>query len=369
MNKLGIYVHIPFCASKCKYCDFFSRRGTNAEMDSYVSAVNKRLGEYGSLLNRTADTLYIGGGTPGLIGAERLSLIAKTAEKLFALDESSEITAELNPSSSGGGFDFKGLRRAGFNRLSIGMQSANDNELKRLGRLHTAKDVRTTVLYARNAGFENISLDLMLCIPEQTKESLLRSIEYCAELEVGHISAYILKIEKGTPFYKERDALTLDEDTQAELYLFACENLERLGYCQYEISNFSREGMESRHNLKYWNCDEYLGIGCAAHSFLDGKRFYTGRSFDEFFQGISHEDGAGGSAEEYIMLRLRLSEGLTHEEFRKRFGTNIPDKYIKNAERLEKTGLLTCDGRGIRLNKRGFLLSNTLILEILFGKA
>lgn len=364
MDKLGIYVHIPFCAAKCKYCDFFSKRGNDDEINRYVSAVNERLIEYGKGLNRTADTLYIGGGTPGLIGADRLASIAETVQLSFLLDNA-EITAELNPASAGDNFDFEKLKKAGFNRLSIGMQSANDNELKRLGRLHTAQDVKTTVLRARAAGFENISLDLMLCIPEQTKESLNRSIEYCAKLGVEHISAYILKIEEGTPFYKEKDALTLDEDIQAELYIFACERLEQLGYHQYEISNFSKPGMESRHNLKYWNCSEYLGVGCAAHSFLNGERFYTDRSFDEFYSKIVHQDGEGGSIEEYIMLRLRLAEGLTQDKFRERFGIEIPQKYIKNAERFKNTSLLECDDNGIRFTKEGFLISNTLILEIL----
>lgn len=365
MNSLGIYVHIPFCAAKCKYCDFFSKCGNADEMNRYVSAVNERLTEYGSVLNRTADTLYIGGGTPGIIGADRLSSIVKTAHSAFLFDDNAEITAELNPASAGQSFDFEKLSLSGFNRLSIGMQSANDNELKRLGRLHTAEDVKTTVLSARKAGFKNISLDLMLCIPEQTKESLVRSIEYCAELGVEHISAYILKIEEGTPFYKEKSSLTLDEDIQAELYLLACEKLEQLGYHQYEISNFAKAGMESRHNLKYWNCDEYLGIGCAAHSFLDGKRFYTERSFDEFYNDIVHQDGEGGSIEEYIMLRLRLAKGLLQKDFKERFGMEIPDKYIKNAKKLEKTNLLICDNKGIRFNKEGFLISNTLILKIL----
>lgn len=364
MDKLGIYVHIPFCAAKCKYCDFFSKSGNEDEISRYISAVNERLAEYGRVLNRTADTLYIGGGTPGLIGADRLSSIADTAKSVFSLDNA-EFTAELNPASAGDDFDFEKLRRSGFNRLSIGMQSANNNELRRLGRLHTAEDVKATVSRARVAGFKNISLDLMLCIPEQTKESLNRSIEYCARLDVEHISAYILKIEEGTPFYKEKNTLTLDEDIQAEFYLFACERLEQLGYYQYEISNFSKPKMESRHNLKYWNCDEYLGIGCAAHSFLNGKRFYTDRSFEEFYNEITHQDGDGGSVEEYIMLRLRLTEGLTYNLFKERFGFELPKKYIVKAEKLSKTNFLICDNKGIRLTKEGFLISNTLILEIL----
>lgn len=367
MNNIGIYVHIPFCASKCKYCDFFSKSGNDDEINRYVSAVNERLAKYGKELNRTADTLYIGGGTPGIIGADRLSSIAKTAKFAFMIDDNAEITAELNPASADESFDFSKLRQAGFNRLSIGMQSANNNELKRLGRLHTAEDVKTTVLSAKKAGFKNISLDLMLCIPEQTKESLAHSIEYCAELGVEHISAYILKIEEGTPFYKEKDALTLDEDTQAELYLFACEKLEQLGYHQYEISNFSKNGMESKHNLKYWDCDEYLGVGCAAHSFINGKRFYTERSFDEFYKGITYQDGEGGSIEEYIMLRLRLAKGLTQKDFKRRFGIKIPENYIKNAKKFAKTNLLIYDDNGIKFTRDGFLISNTLILEILSG--
>lgn len=364
MNSLGVYIHIPFCASKCKYCDFFSRQGTAEEMNRYTAAVNNELISWGKRLMRSADTLYIGGGTPGLIGAERLISIAAAARSAFNL-KNAEVTAELNPSSSGDGFNFELLKRGGFNRLSIGMQSSADNELRRLGRIHTSNDVENTVKRARAAGFDNISLDLMLCIPEQTKESLMRSIDYCASLGVDHVSAYILKIEEGTPFYKDRAELTLDEDIQAEMYMLACEQLEKAGYRQYEISNFAKPGKESRHNLKYWNCDEYLGIGSAAHSYLNGKRFYVSRSFDEFYNGVCHDDGDGGSIEEYIMLRLRLTDGLTQVGFRERFGMDIPDKYFSRADKFEKTGLVVCDEKGIRLTRKGFLVSNTLISEII----
>ncbi len=364
MNNIGVYVHIPFCASKCLYCDFFSKPGTDEEISRYTAAVNKSLIEWGGKLMRSADTLYIGGGTPGVIGAQRLISIAAAARSVFNL-RNAEITAELNPSSADNNFDFELLRRGGFNRLSIGMQSADDNELRRLGRTHTADDVRTAVRLARAAGFDNISLDLMLCIPEQTNESLARSIEYCAELGADHVSAYILKIEEGTPYYEERELLTLDEDIQAERYMLACEQLESLGYAQYEISNFAKRGKESRHNLKYWNCDEYLGVGCAAHSYLNGKRFYTARSFEEFYDGVIHEDGEGGSAEEYIMLRLRLAEGLTQRDFRARFGTDIPDKYFQRAKRFEINDLAVCNDEAIRLTRKGFLVSNSLIAEII----
>lgn len=364
MDNLGVYVHIPFCASKCQYCDFFSKCGTYEEMNRYTDAVNKALIEWGKKLVRSADTLYIGGGTPGLLGAERLISIAAAARSAFNL-KNAEITAELNPASSDENFNFELLRLGGFNRLSIGMQSANDNELRRLGRIHTATDVKNTVRRARAAGFENISLDLMLCIPEQTNDSLIRSIKYCAELGADHVSAYILKIEDGTPFYKEKDVLTLDEETQAERYMLACEQLEKLGYIQYEISNFAKNGKKSRHNLKYWNCNEYLGIGSAAHSYLNGKRFYTERSFEEFYSGIVHDDGDGGSVEEYIMLRLRLTEGLTQQAFRRRFKKDIPTEYFAHAKKFEKAGLLVCNDNEIKFTKSGFLVSNSLIAEII----
>lgn len=363
MKKTGVYIHIPFCAEKCPYCDFFSVKSTEKEIDRYVSALINKIESWGERIRRKADTLYFGGGTPSCMGAERLVSVANSAKLSFCL-ENAEITAEVNPSKND--FDFYTLRKNGFNRISLGLQSANDNELKMLGRIHTVQQVEHCLKNAKNAGFDNISLDLMLAIPLQTKESLERSIEFCAKQDVQHISAYMLKIENGTPFAGKKDLLDLpDDDEQAEMYLFACEKLNEYGYHQYEISNFSKKGFESRHNLKYWNDDEYIGIGPSAHSFINGKRFYFPRSFDDFFNGVVIDDGSGGYEEEYVMLRLRLSDGINNREYKERFGRDIPQKYFLKAKKFEGTGYIITDNESIKLTSKGFIVSNAIISEIL----
>ena len=230
---LGLYLHIPFCRSKCPYCDFFSQRGDEKGFDEYTELLCKRISDYGDRLGRSADTVYFGGGTPSLLGAERLCRILSAAVQSFSVG-SAEVTLEVNPGKPG--IDFAALRKGGFNRVSIGLQSANDNELRLLGRLHNAKDAAHCIRQAKASGFDNISLDLMIATPAQTRDSLRRSVNFCAEQDCTHISAYILKIEPGTYYYRKRDSLILpDEDEQAEMYLFVSELLEQYGYEQYEI--------------------------------------------------------------------------------------------------------------------------------------
>lgn len=366
MQPIGLYVHIPFCNGKCPYCDFFSVNFSDEEADRYTHAVCEQLKSASSALQRKADTLYLGGGTPSLLGTQRLIKMIKTAKNCFGL-ENAEITMELNPSPALK-LDFAELKAHGLNRVSAGVQTALASELSILGRKHSPSDVIDTVEHIKKAGIRNISLDLMIGISGQTQQSLAHSIDFCKALDVQHISAYLLKIEKNTPYEKIKEKLALpDDDEQSEFYLSMCERLEQLGYRQYEISNFSLPGKESRHNLKYWRCEEYLGIGTSAHSFLDGKRFYTPRSFSAFYQGIHCPDGEGGTVEEYIMLALRLTEGVSSQKFEERFGSPFPQKYYENAYQYEKAGLLTCDHKGIRFTKRGFLLSNTLTAHILWG--
>lgn len=365
MQPVGLYIHVPFCSGKCPYCDFYSLSASEEKMDAYTDAVVFELLLWGKKSGRRADTLYFGGGTPSLLGERRLITILEAAERAFGLD-GAEITAEVNP-CTGRELSFSALRKAGFNRLSVGLQSSDEKELHSLGRRHSAEEARKTLLCAQEAGFDNLSLDLMLAIPNQTEESLLRSVEFCRKAGVQHISAYLLKIEEGTPFFKRREALSLPgEEGERALYLAACEALEKAGFAQYEISNFSLPGRESRHNLKYWNGEEYLGIGPAAHSFFGGRRFYAPRSLEQFLRKAEYEDdGPGGDAEEYAMLRLRLREGLSREKYRERFGEDYPPSYDRNAAKFEKAGLLWCDGKGIRFSREGFLVSGKLIGEIL----
>ncbi len=364
LNCIGLYVHIPFCLSKCPYCDFYSSRGDDDGFDHYTLACGEKISDALGSLGKQIDTVYFGGGTPSVIGSRRLSSILDSARDF--LTDDCEITAECNPSSVNAEF-FSELKKAGFNRVSMGMQSAVDAERRALGRLADSQRVSRAVSEAISAGFDNISLDLMLGVPGQTLESLRESLNFCLSAGVKHISIYILKLEEGTAFYSMRDRLVLpDEDAQCELYNAAFEYLERHGYRQYEISNASLPGYESRHNLKYWNGDEYLGIGPAAHSFIDGKRFYYPRDLEYFIGGGSPiDDGDGGSFDEYLMLRLRLAQGLTEEGVMRRFGFPIPEGVRITADKYKQRGLLTADADGIRLTRAGFLLSNTIIADLI----
>lgn len=367
-ERLGLYIHVPFCDGKCPYCDFYSVRASEERMEEYTKCIIELLNSNPEQIG-SADTLYFGGGTPSLLGAERLCRITEAAKKQYGL-ENAEITAEANPEGVDADF-FRGLRAGGINRLSFGLQSADDGELRRLGRKHSAAQAAKAVEDARKAGFENISLDLMLAIEGQTERSLSRSVEFCAGLGVRHVSAYLLKIEPGTAYYKDRETLELPgEDAAADLYLLACEELERHGLRQYEISNFATPGFESRHNRKYWRCEEYWGLGPAAHSFVNGRRFHYGRSIGAFLRGEGPEqDGEGGSFEEFAMLKMRLTEGLTDEACLKRFGQPVPERIKRAAGGYESAGLTVCTPEGFYFTPKGFLVSDALTAEILFAPA
>lgn len=360
----GVYVHIPFCRRKCPYCDFFSVRADESKMDDYTERLCERIDLYAEKYPRNADTLYLGGGTPSILGEERLCRIYRTVNKGFHLSPNAEATLEVNPEKKD--IDFEALRKCGFNRVSIGLQSSDDSELKLLGRLHSRDDAARCIKKAKISGFDNISLDLMIATPSQTRDSLKRSIDFCAENGARHISAYLLKIEEGTPYYSMKKNLSLsDDDEQAEMYLFAAEILASYGYRQYEISNFSHPGFESRHNLIYWHDEEYFGFGSAAHSFFDGRRFHYERSFEGFYRDELIDDGEGGSEEEFIMLGLRLAQGISYESYRQRFGRELPEKFRKRAQALLPSGYIIADNEGIRLTTNGFLVSNAVLAELL----
>ena len=361
----GLYVHVPFCRSKCPYCDFYSFTADESFMELYTQALIKNIKMWQSGGFKFA-TVYFGGGTPSLLGSQRLCRVLDAVDAL----PGAETTVECNPSdlvenrTEG---DFARLAEHGASRISMGLQSAVDPERKKLGRRAGRKEVETALETLRRAGIEHISLDLMLGIPLQTVESVKESVDFCAANGAEHVSAYLLQIERGTPFEKVEKALDLpDEDRCCEMYLTACQRLEQSGIRQYEISNFARPGCESRHNLLYWNCEEYLGVGAAAHSFLNGRRFYYPPSADDFIENAhTVDDGEGGSFEEYAMLRLRLSEGLTEQGVLSRFGFSIPDKMRVHAREYEMKGLLVSDDESIRLNPKGFLVSNTVIADLL----
>lgn len=354
---VGLYIHVPFCLSKCPYCDFYSVKYSREKAEQYKNALIRNVKHY-QTPDRVFDTVYFGGGTPILLWRE----ICEIMEHITVSDNC-EITVEANPCCCTEEA-LSALRQAGVNRLSLGVQSFDDGELSALGRRHDGNKAEKAILLAHKCGFENISADLMLATPKQTKESLKKSLErYCA-LPVSHISAYMLKIEENTPFASEN--LTLpDEDETCELYLQTVETLGEKGFNQYEISNFALDGTESRHNLKYWHCEEYIGIGPAAHSYLDGRRFYVECDLQGFIdspvqQEITDEEQAGGF-EEYAMLKLRLAEGLSFEECAR---SGVNKQVIEQRCKGIPDELISVDNQRVRLTPKGFLLSNQIITVI-----
>ena len=367
-RPLGLYLHVPFCAGKCPYCDFYSLAAGPEAMDAYTSRLEALLAQYGAACARPLRTVYFGGGTPSLLGEKRLARLLEGAARHFSLEPGAEITCEANPTWVDRPF-FAALRRAGFNRLSMGLQSANGEELRLLGRAHSPQDVRRAVEAALAGGFGNLSLDLMLGLPDSSEETLGQSIAFAAELEPEHISAYLLKIEPGTDF-AARDLALPNEDQEADQYLFCVRELEARGYGQYEISNFAQPGRESRHNLLYWRDEEYLGLGPAAHSFYEGRRFYWPRDLTGFLAGSQPvEDGPGGSLEEYAMLALRLREGLRRQGLRERFGERGEEafqKVLANGARCPAR-LLRRLPEALALTPEGFLASNAVTARLLEG--
>ncbi len=363
----GLYIHIPFCRSKCPYCDFYSVPTNNSceNQSSYIQAIIGRI-ERIDTRYFPVSSVYFGGGTPSLMKPEHIARILNRISRT----DNCEVTLECNPydlATCRSAHDMQTVINAGVNRISMGMQSVVESERKALGRRADAEQVKKAIRLVHSSGIENLSLDLMLGVPNQTVDSIRKSIDFCAESGAKHVSCYMLKIEPGTPFQRIENQLDLpDEDECCDIYLATCEFLADYGYKQYEISNFAIPGYESRHNLLYWDCREYIGIGPAAHSFLDGKRFYYERDLIKFINGAQPiADGEGGSFEEYVMLRLRLTEGLRNSLVRERFGFDIPQAMFDKAKIFASNGLTVVDNESITLTPKGFLVSNSIITKIL----
>ena len=339
----GLYIHIPFCFSKCPYCDFYSTKYNPTAADAFAEKLGGQMQDY----TGSFDTVYFGGGTPSILEPQVLTGILQAVRDHFAIDPAAEITVECNPSKDLTG-DMEQYAAAGINRVSIGMQSAVDRERFALGRRAGSGEVARTVAAAKAAGITNISLDVMLGTPKQTPDSLEETFAFIARMQVTHISAYLLKIEPGTPFDRLQAKLALpEEDTVCQMYLQTVERLGQLGFAQYEISNFARPGYESRHNLKYWLLEPYLGLGPSAHSLWNGRRFYCDRDW------IWQDEGPGGDREEQILLGLRLNRGIPADWL-----TRDPAPYIAG-------GFMRRANGRISLTPRGMLVSNTILAELL----
>lgn len=365
IDKAGIYIHIPFCRSKCPYCDFYSAASKECP-DEYVEALcdeiknRGRMREFVSSREKiTADTLYFGGGTPSLLTPRQLEKLISAARDCFSVGADSEITLECNPSSENLSELLSAAASLGVNRISLGMQSSSDSERKALGRKGNGETVKNAVRAAQKAGIDNISLDIMIGVPDSTEKTLKDSLDFASALEVSHISAYILKIEEGTYYHRNLSKLNLpDEDMTADMYLFMSEYLQDQGYMHYEVSNFCRDGAYSRHNMKYWELSPYLGIGPSAHSFYNGKRFFYPRDIRSFIEGEPCEfDSFGGDEEEKIFLPLRTYKGISLAK--------KSEDFIKKARFFEKNGLARINGDNFSLTDEGYLLSNSIISELL----
>ncbi|MEG2295551.1 MAG: radical SAM family heme chaperone HemW [Oscillospiraceae bacterium] len=367
MKSLGIYIHIPFCKTKCPYCDFYTVPYDPIVASAYVNKIIDFFKTTNCLAPYEIDTIYFGGGTPSLLEVDLLCDILTTINEVAQVSLNCEVTIETNPTNIQL-HTLQKLRIGGFNRISFGVQSSNADHLKKLGRKHTTNDVVEAIALAREALFSNISIDLMLAIPHQNIEQLQDSIKFAIGLGIDHISAYLLKIEENTPYYRNNmQNHCADDDMQADMYLLLIDELKKAGYDQYEISSFCKDKKYSKHNLKYWNCESYLGIGTSAHSFFEGKRFYFPRDLQAFLHtdilfDLTIVDAIYENVpiDEYIMLKLRLNRGLDLSEVEVRYGLSS-DILLKKATTLEKQQLVSIEKGCICLTGKGFLLSNRII--------
>lgn len=367
VQPLGLYIHIPFCRAKCIYCDFYSLPRSEESMDAYVAALCRDLVRRADAAKGcSVDTVYFGGGTPSYLGADRLCKILETVFACYHVEKTAEITTEANPDSAREATALRQLRSAGFNRISLGMQSADDEELRRIGRVHTHEETIEAVHAARAAGFDNLSLDLIYGLPEQSAARWRENLRAAIALAPEHLSCYGLKVEEGTPLFLRQDTMHLpDDDAQAEEYLTAVEMLADAGYRQYEISNFARANRESRHNLKYWTMQEYLGFGPGAHSDFAGRRFACARDLRAYLAGEERLSESTRPAqrereEERVMLALRTVRGLD---------LSALSEDTAQAERVlaecARHGLAQRENGRWHLTPQGFLVSNAVIVRVL----
>ena len=366
----GIYVHIPFCAAKCRYCDFNSYAGLSEYRESYISALCKEISEFEFAPGSAADTVYFGGGTPTICTPGELGQALDTIRARTHLDENCEITLECNPGTSDYAA-FKALRCRGFNRLSIGLQSADDKMLKTLGRIHTFEDFKTCFADARRAGFDNVSLDLIYGLPGQSLDNWRDTLKKAAAFGAEHISCYALKIEPGTPFADMQLDLP-DDDAVGDMYDYAVEFLKQNGYNRYEISNFARSGFESRHNLKYWNCDDFAGFGAGAYSCVNSRRYSNIKSLTEYCKkgGIGCIDPQTevvltkeDKMSEFCFLGMRLERGISEKEFERRFDCRIDDIYKAEIEKNLSRGTLERKNGRIRIPDKWLFVSNSILVD------
>lgn len=378
MEELGIYIHIPFCKQKCFYCDFCSFANKNEMQEKYVEAVINEIKNITHKEKYTVTTIYFGGGTPSILNPEYIKNILQEIESSFKILDDAEITIEINPGTVNEE-KLKKYKEYGINRLSIGLQSANDKILKKIGRIHDYKQFEETFFYARKCGFKNINVDLMIGLPTQTIEDVKQTLEKIIQKNPEHISVYSLIIEEGTIIEKlinENKLQLPDEETERIMYWTVVNELKENGYNQYEISNFSKKTHESKHNTNCWKQKQYIGLGTSAHSYLNKKRYSNTNNIEEYIKNIQennisknitiHEEQTEESTmNEYMLLGLRMIQGININEFKQKFKTDPTIKYKKILEKLQKENLIQITKTSIKLTKQGIDFGNIVWEEFI----
>lgn len=372
---LELYVHIPFCVRKCQYCDFLSGPSDEETKDRYIEALLKEIRAAEHTEDYEIVSVFIGGGTPSALKAEAIASIMRTLQEQFFFCEDTEVTIEANP----GTVDLEKLtiyRNVGINRLSLGLQSTDAEELKLLGRIHSYEEFLKSYEWAREAGFSNINIDLMFAIPGQTGEAWRQHLYQVAELNPEHISAYSLIIEEGTPFAEQNLDLP-DEDTEYQMYEDTAEILERYGYRQYEISNYAKQGYMCRHNAGYWQRREYLGFGLGASSLYRGMRFSNTHQMQEYLKESRNPDqirkdvtvlSRNEQIEEFMFLGLRMTEGISEKKFEENFDVRLMDVYGDILQKYEETGFMEHIETKWRLTRKGIHVSNHILADFLLDE-
>ncbi len=391
-QSLGVYIHIPFCIKKCSYCDFLSFQGKQTEQENYVSALIREIVTWGQFYGKKGRdykvaTIYFGGGTPSVLESVYIQKIFSALKNNYTIKPDAEITIECNPKTADYN-KFCSYLKTGINRLSIGLQSIHNNELKQIGRIHTWEDFLKTYQAAKSAGFSNINLDIMSALPDQTYDSYHKTLEQVVHLRPTHISSYSLIIEEETPFsdmYRQGLLHLPDEDLERQMYYDTNKFLEQNGYHRYEISNYAKTGYESKHNSSYWKRKNYLGFGLGASSLVDNIRFQNVDNFAQYIERYFQKNEKDSNnieeilpyykevqilsgkeqMEEFMFLGLRMTEGISKERFERIFERNFEEIYGKVCSRLANRGLIFCEGDKVRLTNRGIDVSNQVLAEFL----
>ena len=374
---LGLYIHIPFCVRKCKYCDFNSFKLNIDEKKKYLSALSKEMELYKEKIGqKEIDSIFVGGGTPSILNEEEIKILFDNINLNFKIKEDAEITMECNP----GTIDEKKLlamKESGVNRLSIGLQAVQNHHLKYIGRIHTYEEFEKNYIEAKNIGFNNINIDLMYALPNQTVEDWKETLEKIVKLNPEHISAYSLILEENTELFdmfNRKEFRLLDEDTDIEMYEYTINYLKLHGYNQYEISNYAKTGYECNHNILYWKCENYIGIGTSSAGYLNNIRYNNICEIDKYEEAVLNNKkpiefeeftSEKDEIEEKIFLGLRMNEGIKFIDFEEKYNLNFEDKYKEQIEKLTKMNLIEVDNQGMRLTQKGREISNSVFVEFM----